>query len=93
MRGNPDGYLQGALTICLENPEIPGRISNGTVHPGGNFPKKSDTFRGITFFPFLPKRPKLPGFMSREGETFTGILYAVAIWPVTSQGFKILNGR
>ena len=27
--------------------------------PGGNFPEKSNTFRGITCFPFLPKRPKL----------------------------------
>ena len=25
-----------------------GENSNGTVHPGGNFRKKSDTFRGIT---------------------------------------------
>ena len=32
--------------------------SNGTVHPGGNFLKKSNTVRGITFFPFLPKKPK-----------------------------------
>ena len=30
--------------------------SNGTVHPGGNFPEKINTFRGITFFPFLPRR-------------------------------------
>ena len=54
--------------------------------------QKSDTFRGITFFPFLPKRPKLPGFMSREGETFTGFsVYAVAIWLVTGQGFQNTN--
>ena len=32
--------------------------SNGTVHPGGNFPEKSNTFRGITLSPFSPKRPK-----------------------------------
>ena len=32
--------------------------SNGTAHPSGNFPEKRNTFRGITFFPFLPKRPK-----------------------------------
>ena len=30
--------------------------SNGTVHPGGSFPVKSNTFCGITFFPFLPRR-------------------------------------
>ena len=35
-----------------------GENLNGTVHSGGNFPKKSNTFRGITVFPFLPKRPK-----------------------------------
>ena len=32
-----------------------GENSNGTVHPGGNFPEKSNTFRGITL---LTKRPK-----------------------------------
>ena len=32
--------------------------SNGTVHPCGNFPEKSNTFRGVTFFSFLPKRLK-----------------------------------
>ena len=32
---------------------------NGTVYPaGGNFAEKRNTFRGITFFPFLTKRPK-----------------------------------
>ena len=40
------------------NPGNSEKNSNGTVHPGGNFPEKSNTFRGITFFPFLPKRPK-----------------------------------
>ena len=39
-------------------PRNSGENSNGTVHPGGNFPEKSNTFRVITFFPFLPKRPK-----------------------------------
>ena len=35
-----------------------GENSNGTVHPVGNFPEKSNTFRGIIFFLFLQKRPK-----------------------------------
>ena len=35
-----------------------GENSNGTVHPGGNFPENSNTFRGVTFLPFLPNRPK-----------------------------------
>ena len=33
-----------------------GKNSNGTL-PSRNFPEKSNTFWGITFFPFLPKRP------------------------------------
>ena len=32
--------------------------SNGTAHPSENFLEKRNTFRGTTFFPFLPKRPK-----------------------------------
>ena len=35
-----------------------GENSDGAVHPGGNFPQKSNTFRGITVFRFLPKRTK-----------------------------------
>ena len=35
-----------------------GENSNGTVYSGGNFPGKNNTFRGITFFPFLPKQPE-----------------------------------
>ena len=27
--------------------------------PGGNVPEKRNTFRGITFFPFSPKRPEI----------------------------------
>ena len=36
----------------------PGKNSNGTVHPVEIFWKKSNTSRGITVYPFLPKRPK-----------------------------------
>ena len=39
-------------------PGISGENSNGTIHPSGNFPEKSNTFRGTTFSSFLPKRPK-----------------------------------
>ena len=49
-----------ALTICMENPEIPGRIQMESSSRW-KFSGKSNTFRaeyGITFFPFLPKRPK-----------------------------------
>ena len=35
-----------------------GENSNGTVHKGGNFPEKSNTFRVITVFLFLRKLPK-----------------------------------
>ena len=57
------------------------------------FRKKSNAFRGITFFPFLLKRPKfvvpfvwitsarLP-FMPRESENFAGILSTVQLNPV-----------
>ena len=67
----------------MESPEIPGRIQMERFMPVEIFRTKSNTFRGITFFPFLPKWPKfsvpfgrllVPGFMSREGEKFTGIL-------------------
>ena len=46
---------QGALTISMENP---GRIQMEWFIPMEIFRKKSNTFRGNTFFPFLPKRPK-----------------------------------
>ena len=58
----------------MENTEIAGRIQRERF-----VPKKSNSFRGITFFSFLPKRPKfsvplvglpVPGFMSRESENF-----------------------
>ena len=42
----------------MENPIIPGRIQMERFIPVELFRKQSDTFRGITFFPFLPKRPK-----------------------------------
>ena len=48
----------GVPTICMEYPEITGRIQMGQFIPVEIFRKKSYTFRGITFFPFLPKRPK-----------------------------------
>ena len=51
-------YSKGALTICMENLEIPGRIQMERFIPVEIFQKKSNSFRGITFFPFLPKRPK-----------------------------------
>ena len=42
----------------MEDPEIPGRIQMERLIPVEIFRKKSNTFRGITFFPFFPKRPK-----------------------------------
>ena len=32
----------GTLTICMENPVIPGENSSRTVHPSGNFPEKKE---------------------------------------------------
>ena len=57
------GRLRGSLTKkklreswsayhLYEKPGNPNENSNGTVHPGGKFPEKSNTFRGIAFFPF-----------------------------------------
>ena len=46
-----------ALTICMENPEILWRIQMERFIPVEIFWKKRNTFRGITFFPFLQKRP------------------------------------
>ena len=66
----------------MENLEIPGRIQMEQFIPVEIY-RKNRTFRGITFFPFLPKRPNFlyhlfgllaPGVMSRESEKFTGIL-------------------
>ena len=61
-----------------------GENSNGTVHPGRNFPEKKVIPFEVLPFPVLPKRPifsvpfvwitTVPGFMSRESEKFTGIL-------------------
>ena len=47
-----------ALTICKENPEIPGRIQIERFIQVEIFRKESNTFRGITFFPLLPRRHK-----------------------------------
>ena len=42
----------------MENSEISGRIQMERFIPVEIFRKKSNAFRGITFFPFLLKRPK-----------------------------------
>jgi len=57
-RGKQGWSWPWALTICMENSEIPGRIQMELFIPVEIFQKKSNTFRGITFFPFLPKWPK-----------------------------------
>ena len=71
-----------ALTIRKENLEIPGRIQMERFIPVEIFRKKSDAFRGITFFLFYWNDRNflyhlfgllVPGFMSRESEKFTGI--------------------
>ena len=48
-----------ALTICIENPEIPGRMQMELFIPVEIFRKESNTFRGITFFPLLLRRHEL----------------------------------
>ena len=53
-----------------------GANSNGTVHPGGKFSEKGNTFRGISFFPLLPEFPKIsvPFVNSYSARLFTVIL-------------------
>ena len=58
--------------------------SNGTVHPGGNFPEKkvipfevvpfSRSYRNNRNFLYHLFGLPVPGFMSRESEKFTSIL-------------------
>ena len=75
----------------MENLEIPGRIQMERFIPVEIFQKKSNTFEVSPFsrsyrhdrnFPYhlfgLPVR----GFMLRESEKFTGILYRVQVNPV-----------
>ena len=66
-----------AHTICMENPEIPGRIQMERFIPVEIIRKESNTFRGITFFRFYRDHINflyhlfgLPvaGFKSRESE-------------------------
>ena len=61
------------------------------------FRKKSNTFRGINVFPFLPKRPKIsvPFFWITSStlhvekkRNITGILYMVQLNPVSVFGAK-----
>ena len=75
----------GALTICMENPEIPGRIQLERFIPVEIFRKKRYTFQDITYlFPVFTETTEIfctyhllgllvPGFMSRESENFSGI--------------------
>ena len=72
-----------ALAICMENPEIPGRIQMERFIPGEIFRKKSNTFQVLPFSRFYRNDRNflyhlfgllVPGFMSRESEQFTGIL-------------------
>ena len=51
-------FLKQQSTICIENRKILGRIQMERFIPVEIFRKKSNTVRGITFFAFLPKRPK-----------------------------------
>ena len=79
VRGKPDGHLQRALTICMENPEIPGRIQMERFIPLEVFRKKVIPFEVLPFSRsyrndrnFLYHLFGLP--VSREDEKFTSIL-------------------
>ena len=66
----------GSAYQLYGKPGNSGKNSNGTAHPGGNFPEKSNTFRGTTFFPFLLKRPKfsVPFVWITSARVHVGIL-------------------
>ena len=73
----------GALTICMENPKIPGRIQMERFIPVEIFRKKVIPFEVLPFsrsyrndrnFLYHLFGLPVPGFMSRESEKFTGIL-------------------
>ena len=72
-----------ALTICMENPEIPWRIQMERFIPVEIFRKKVIPFEVLPFSRFYRNDRNflyhlfgllVPGFMSRESEKFTGIL-------------------
>ena len=55
--GGQPGELWSAYHL-YGKPGNSGENSTGTVQPGENCQEKRNTFRGITFTLFLPKRPK-----------------------------------
>ena len=79
----PCGYFitlfTRALTICMENPENPGRIQMERFNPVGIFRKKryylfSRFDRNNRNFLYHLSGLLVPGFMSRESENFIAIL-------------------
>ena len=58
MPENGEKTTIGELNNYLEYQEIPGRIQMERLILVEIFRKKSNTFRGSNFFPFLPKQPK-----------------------------------
>ena len=56
-----------------------GTNSNGTVHPGGKFSEKGNTFRGISFFPLLPEFPEISVPMAQNGFCFKDIYLLAGI--------------
>ena len=92
----------GALTICMENPEILGRIHdkwNGSTPV--KFSRKivipfevlpfSRFYRNDRNFLYHLFGLLLPGFMSRESEKFTGILWMIQFNHVPVFGAKKNN--
>ena len=73
------------ITICMENPEIPGRVQMERFIPVEIFRKTSTTFRGITFFPFLTTRPTARLHLERERKIYryfvNGKQNTSTIWP------------
>ena len=60
MRAGQSGHSgQGALTVCMENPKIPGRVQMEWFIPVEIFRKKKKQYLlRYYLLPFLPKQPK-----------------------------------
>ena len=59
MKRAPEIRKFWALTICMENPEILWRIQMERFITVQISRKKSDTFRGIAFFPIFTETTKI----------------------------------
>ena len=60
----------GTLTVCMENPVIPGENSSRTVHPSGNFPEKKEHLSRYYLFPDFTETTEIHLDESRYYKSF-----------------------